>query len=202
MANNTKNIILSFFSNFSKLFNIGLRKKRFEIVSTSDSLYASNTSRSTFFAIIFTLFGSCHLVTGFIEYYTAKGQVEIDFFIAFGILFLIGLLCFRQFLWFVFGKQELTIQNGQLTLQKKGTFFVKPHYYLVENITNVRQGINEEHLTELEKIQLNISLNRKVLFIQIFGQVLFDYNGKKIKIFNDLKQEERIQLIQEINKRK
>ncbi|WP_231401912.1 hypothetical protein, partial [Panacibacter microcysteis] len=86
-----KESILNFQNKFSRLFNFGFRRKKFEYKISSDSFWAVNTSKSSFFTILFTLFGSAHLISGFIEYYTAEGNVGSDFYIAFGILFIVGL---------------------------------------------------------------------------------------------------------------
>lgn len=197
-----KESILNFQNKFSRLFNFGFRQKKFEYKISSDSFWAVNTSKSSFFTILFTLFGSAHLVSGLIEYYNEEGKVGLDFYFAFGILFIVGLICFRQFLWLVNGRQELLIQDNKLTLTKKGTFFTNPKTYDLDKISNIRQYIDEERLSTFEKTQMNISLTRKILFNHILGQILFDYFGKTIKVFNDLEESERKFVINEMTKLK
>ena len=199
---NTKDKILGFQYQFSRLFNFNLKTKKFDCISSKDKLWAMNTSKSTVIAIIFTLFGSAHLFSGFIEYYNENGEVQADFYIAFSILFVFGLLCFRQFLWLIKGRQEMTIENGILTLTKKGTFLTTAKSYSLDFVTNIREAFDENSLTQIEKIQLNITLNRKVLFRQIIGQVLFEYKGKTIRVFNDLDKKQRDNLIEEMIKHK
>lgn len=146
--------------------------------------------------------GSAHLVSGFIEYYNEEGKVQLDFYVAFGILFIVGLICFRHFIWLVNGRQELLIQDNKLTLTKKGTFFTSPKTYDLDKVSNIRQYIDGEKLSTFERTQMNISLTRKVLFNHILGQILFDYFGKTVKVFNDLEESERKFIINEMTKLK
>jgi len=194
--------ILNFQYQYSKLFNLGLNRKKFEINATTDKLFAMNTSKNTFIALLFTLFASGHLFSGLIVGLNSTEKLGTDFYLAFTILFIVGLIGFRQFLWLVNGRQELTIENGNLTLYKKGTFLTKPKIFDLEKVQNIRQAFDEDNQTLFDKIQNNISVNRKVIFGHIFGQILFDYNGNTIKVFSDLKKVERLKLIDEIYKRK
>jgi hypothetical protein len=151
---------------------------------------------------LFTLFASGHLFSGLIVGLNSTEKLGTDFYLAFTILFIVGLIGFRQFLWLVNGRQELTIENGTLTLYKKGTFLTKPKIFDLEKVQNIRQAFDEDNQTLFDKIQNNISVNRKVIFGHIFGQIIFDYNGNTIKIFSDLEKPERLKLIDEIKKRK
>ena len=197
-----KEIILNFQYQYSKLFNIGLHRKKFELNATADKLFAMNTSKNTFIALLFTLFASGHLFSGLIVGLNSTEKLGTDFYLAFSILFVVGLIGFRQFLWLVNGRQELTIENGNLILYKKGTFFTKPKIYALEKVQNIRPAFDEDNQTLFDKIQRNISVNRKVIFGHVFGQILFDYNGNTIKVFNDLDKTERLKLIDEVNRRK
>ena len=100
------------------------------------------------------------------------------------------------------GREEMTIENGYLTLTKKGTFLTSPKIYSLGLITNIRQAINEDNLSLVEKIKVNMSLNMNVLLWQTIGQIAFDYKGKTINVFNDMDNNERIELIAEMTKRK
>jgi hypothetical protein len=197
-----KEIILNFQYHYSKLFNIGLNRKKFEINASEDRLFAMNTSKNTFLALLFTLFASMHLFSGLIVGLGSTEELGMDFYFAFLFQFIIGLIGFRQFLWLVNGRQELTIENKTLTLHKKGTFLTKPKTFDLENVQNVRQAFDEDSQTLIDKIKKNLNVNRKVIFGHIYGQILFDYNGNTIKVFNDLDKVERLKLIDEINKRK
>ena len=194
-----KNTLLSIQYQYSRLFNIGLNRKKFEIISTNEKLFALNTSKNTFFSLFFTLMLSGYLFSVFSELYIDKKEVSVQFVLLFSILGLIGL---RQFLWLINGRQEMTIENGNLTLTKKGTFLTKPKVYDFNFVTNIRQSIDEDNLSMIDKIKLNIGLNRKVLLRHIIGEILFDYNGKTIKVFSDLDKSERTNLINEMSKRK
>ena len=197
-----REIILNFQYRYSKLFNLGFNRKKFEMNVTTDKLYALNTSKNTFIALFFTLFVSGHLISGFIVGSSSTEKLGADFYLVYSILFVVGIISFRQFLWLINGRQELTIENNTLTLYKKGTFLTKPKKYDLEKIQNIREGLDEENQTLIDKIKTNISLNKKVIFGQTFGQILFDYDGKSVKVFNDLEENERLKLIDEIAKRK
>ncbi|MFN6176632.1 MAG: hypothetical protein ACK46G_03760 [Flavobacteriales bacterium] len=197
-----KETILNFQYQYSKLFNLGLNRKKFEIIKTEDKLFAMNTSKNTFIALLFTFFASGHLFSGLIVGATSTDKLGADFYLIFFLLFVVGLIGFRQFLWLVNGRQEMTIENGTLTLIKKGTFLTKPNSYSFDKVENIRQAFDEDNLSLFDKIQKNISVNRKVIFGHIYGQVLFDYNQQTVKIFCDLDKNERLKLIDEMNKQK
>jgi hypothetical protein len=194
-----KNTLLNIQYQYSRLFNIGLNRKTFEIISTNEKLFALNTSKNTYFSLFFTLMLSGYLFLVFSELYIDTKEGSVQFVLFFSILGLIGL---RQFLWLINGRQEMTIENGNLTLTKKGTFLTKPKVYDFNFVTNIRQSIDEDNLSMIDKIKLNIGLNRKVLLRHIIGEILFDYNGKTIKVFNELDKNERTNLINEMSKRK
>ena len=194
--------MLSIFELYSRLFNLSFPRKKFTYVSSKDKLFALNTSANTFIALIFTLFSCGPFICGIIEAFVNKSEISIEFIIAFSIVFLIGLLGIRHFLWLINGRQELTIENGELTLIKKGTFLTKPKTYSFDSVTNIRSAINDDNLSIIDKIQQNISLNRKVFFRQTLGQILFDYKGRTIKAFSDMNSKERSELIIEIMKLK
>jgi hypothetical protein len=196
-----KNAILNLQFQFSQLFNIGFNRKKFDCISTPDKLYAINTSKNTFIALLFTLFSCGLLFTGLIEAFSDTNEITIDFVIIFFVIHLaIGILGLRQFLWLINGKQEMIIENEYLTITKKGTFFTKPKIYSLNLVTNVREAIDEDSLSLLDKIRNNVGLNRKIVFGHIVGQILFDYKGKTIKLFSDLDKSERRWLINEIEK--
>ena len=197
-----KDTIINLQYQYSKLFNIGLNRKQFVITSTEDKLFAMNTSKNTFLALLFTLLASGHLTSGIAVGLSSTEKLGSDFYVAFSLLFIIGLIGFRQFLWLTNGRQELTVEQGTLTLCKKGTFLTKLKTYELAKIEKIRQGFDEDDLTLFEKTIKNIEVNKKVIFSHIFGQVLFDYQGKTIKIFCDLDGAERLELINEITKRK
>ena len=197
-----KETLLNFQYQYSKLFNLGFNRKKFEIVETKDKLFAMNTSKNTFLAILFTLFASGHLVSGLIEGFRASEKLGADFYLIFLFLFIVGLIGFRQFLWLVNGWQEMIIENGTMTLTKKGTFLTKPKTYDFDRVENIQQVFDEDCLTLFDKIKQNVAVNKKVIFGHIYGQLLFEYNGKKVEFFCDMDKNERLKLIEEMNKRK
>jgi hypothetical protein len=114
----------------------------------------------------------------------------------------VGAIGLRQFLWLTNGRQELRIENEKLSLIKKGTFLTKKQTFELKYIENIRKEINAESLPLYEKILRNIKLNQKLLFSHIIGEIIFDYKGKKIKLFNQLTEEQKTKLINEISKLK
>lgn len=44
--------------------------------------------------------------------------------------FIIGLLSLRILLWFIFGKEKVSIENDQLILSKKGTFWIRKEKHI------------------------------------------------------------------------
>ena len=196
-----KNAILNLQYQYSRIFNFGLNRKKFECISTPDKLYAINTSKNTFIALLFTLLSCGLLFSGLIEVFSGKNEITIDFVIIFFVIHLAaGFLGLRQFLWLINGRQEMIIENGNLTLTKKGTFFTKPKIYPLNLVTNVREAIDEDSLSLLDKIRNNVGLSRKIIFGHIIGQILFDYKGNTIKVFSDLDKSERRRLINEMEK--
>ena len=199
---NIKNTILNIQYQYSRLFNLGFNRKKYSCISTSDKLWAENSSKNTYLALFSTLFSCGLLFTGLIEAFGNKVDINLEFILVFFVVHIfVGLLGLRQFLWLINGRQELTIENEVLTLTKKGTFLTKPKVYSLDLVKNLRVGIDEDSMTLFEKIQSNIGINRKVIFGHILGQILFDYNGQTIKIFNDLDKNERQELLTEITRR-
>lgn len=120
-----------------------------------------NTLKNTFIALSFTLFASGHLFSGLIIGTTSIDKLSANFYLVFSLLFIVGLIGFRQFLWLANGRQEMTIENGTLTLTKKGTFFTNPKTYSLDKIENIRPVVDEENLSLFDKIQQNIGVNKK-----------------------------------------
>ena len=198
---NIKNTTLNFQYQYSRIFTFGLNRKKFVCLPKSNSLFSSNNSKNTFITLGFALFSCGLFFSGIIEGFVNGNEITTEFilvfFVAHPIVAIIGL---RQFLWLINGRQELQIENEKMTLSKKGTFLTKKQTFELKNIQNVRKEIEENSLSLYDKILRNISLNRKLLFSHIIGEILFDYNGKKIKVFNDLNENEKTELISEIKK--
>ena len=197
---NIKDKALNFQYQYSQIFASGLNRKKFVCLPKNNSLFASNNSRNTFIALGFTLFSCGLFFSGFIEWFTNGTEITtvfiLVFFVAHPIVATIGL---RQFLWLINGRQELRIENGKMTLIKKGTFLTNTHTFELEHVENVRNEIHENSLSTYDKTLRNIALNRKLLFSHIMGEIIFDYKGKKIKLFNELTENQKVELITEIN---
>jgi hypothetical protein len=191
-----KESILRFQYQYSHFFVLGLNRKKFEMTSTADKFYAMNTSKNTFVALLLTLFSCALFFTGFIEAFINKAEINTEFIIVFWIIHpVFGAIGLRQFLWLINGRQELRIENGELTLMKRGTFFTRPKTFSLASITNVRQTVDEDSLSLFDKILNTYSLYRRILFGHIIGQVLFDYNGETINVFNDMNENDKAKLV-------
>ena len=97
-----------------KIFNFGLQRKIFEISTKKDNFKIINSSKNSFFILIF--FGSCSLglISSIEEIY--KGE-----YIFAGINIIIGIIGFRKLLWLLYGKEILTIEKTNLIIEKEGT---------------------------------------------------------------------------------
>jgi hypothetical protein len=145
--------------------------------------------------------------TGFIELNHLKSPVTTDFIIVFFIVHpALAVISLRQFLWLINGKQELIMENGNLTLKKRGTFFTTDKVYSFKSIKNLRKAVDEDQLSPVEKVVFTLSIFQKIFYRQVLGEVLFDYQYDTIRVFNDLTNDEKEKLIkailvwQEINK--
>ena len=200
---NIKNTLLNFQYQYSRIFTFGLNRKKFECLPKNNSLFALNNSRNTFIALGFTLFSCGLFFSGIMEGFVNGNEITIEFilvfFVAHPIVATIGL---RQFLWLINGRQELQIENGKMTLTKKGTFLTKQQTFEFNHVENIRKEIEEDSISLYDKILRNISLNRKLLFSHITGEIIFDYKGKEVKLFNELTENQKTELITEINRLK
>ncbi|MFY9309335.1 MAG: hypothetical protein WAQ28_09845 [Bacteroidia bacterium] len=184
------------------LLNFGVDRKQFECVSTKEKLFALNTSKNTFITLLFTLFSGGLLFTGFIQV-LINGTKPTNGLLLISILhFIVGVAGIRHFLWLINGKQELTIENGKLTISKRGTFLVGSQVYSFDKVVNIRQAVDENKQSLLEKRLEKIALNKTVLFRQTLGQILFEYNGSTIRVFSDMDSNEKKKLIAEMLKQK
>jgi hypothetical protein len=198
---NIKDKALNFQYHYSEIFTKGINRKKFEILSKSNSLFALNNSRNTFMSVVFTLFSCGLFFSGIIEGFINGNEITTEFIVVFFIIHpIIGIIGLRQFLWLVNGRQELRIENGKMSLIKKGTFLTKKETFELKHVENIRREIDTESLPKFEKILRNIRLGQKVFFSHIMGEILFDYKRKKIKLFNQLSEIQKTELINEINK--
>jgi hypothetical protein len=196
------NPILSLMYWYTKLFIIRINRKRFELISNDERLWAINNSRNTIYAILFCGFGCMFFFSWISELGNSKKDMTIGFIIvSFVVHPAIFVILLRQFLWLVNGKQELIVEGGNLTLRKKGTFFTSDKVYPLASIKNIRKAVDEEQLSSVEKVKFRISINNKVFLRQVFGEILFEYQYNTIRVFNDLNNQEKEELIAELLKR-
>ena len=164
-------------------------------------MWAINNSRNTIYAVLFFGFGSLFFFTGLIELNHLEKAINAEFIIVFFIAQpIIATISLRQFLWLVNGKQELVIENGDLILKKRGTFFTSDKVYDLKSIKNIRKASDEEQLSPVEKVKLRLSISNKVFLRQVFGEILFEYQYSTIRVFNDLNNREKEELITELLK--
>ena len=198
-----KDKALNFQYHYSRIFTIGLNRMKFEISPKNNSLFALNNSRNTFIAILFTLFSCGLFFSGIIEGFVNGNEITTEFIIVFFVIHpIVATIGLRQLLWLINGRQELRIENGKMSLIKKGTFLTKKRTFELKYVENIRKEIDEESLPQFEKILRNIKLSQKLFFSHIMGEILFDYKKRKIKVFNQLTKEQKTKLINEINKLK
>ncbi|MGX1927762.1 hypothetical protein [Flagellimonas sp. 2504JD4-2] len=199
----TKNTVLTIFYHYTRVFIFGLNRKKFVCEAKKDGLFALNNSRNSFISLVFTLFSCGLFFSGFIESYINGTEISPGFILIFFVVHpIVALIGLRQFLWLLRGRQELRIDNGKMTLTKRGTFLTKAKVFELAQVVNLRSAVDETSLSLFDKILLNGALYRKLLFSHIMGEILFDYKGKKVKLFNELTDAQKSELITEINKLK
>jgi hypothetical protein len=192
--------LLSVQYNYTRWMSSGFKRRRLEVTSGNGKLFALNNSGNTVVAIFFSFFLSGHMFSGLLVGFSSRESLSTEFYVVFSILFLIGLIGFRQFLWLVNGRQELTIEGGFLILKKRGTFFTRPGKFELDKVYHVRPAFDEETQTMYDKVQMNIRTLRNTLFGHNIGQILFNYEENECKLFCDLSREERLRLVGEMNK--
>ncbi|SNR53012.1 hypothetical protein SAMN04488009_2162 [Maribacter sedimenticola] len=195
-----KNIGLNLQYQYSRIFTFGLNRKKFVCSPKNNGLFALNSSRNTFIALGFTLFSCGLFFSGITEGFVNGNKITTEFIIVFFIIHpIVATIGLRQFLWLINGRQELRIENGEMTLTKKGTFLTKTQTFKLKDVQNIRNEIQESSISTYDKTLRNIALNRKLLFSHIIGEIIFDYKGKKVKLFNELTENQKVELITEIN---
>jgi hypothetical protein len=195
------NPILSFMYWYTKQFILKINRKRFELTSSDERLWAMNNSRNTIPAILFFGLGSMFFFSGILELHESNPKITTDFIMVFFVVHpIFALVSLRQFLWLINGKQELTVENGNLTLRKRGTFFTSNKLYPIKSIKNIRKAVQEDQFSDIEKVKFRISIGKKVFYRQVFGEVLFEYQYNTIRVFNDLEDQEKEELIAELLK--
>ena len=163
---NIKDKSINFQYQYSRIFTFGLNRKKFECLPKSNDLFASNNSRNTFIALGFTLFSCGLFFSGIIEGFINGNEITTEFILVFFVVHpIVATIGLRQFLWLINGRQELRIENGKMTLSKKGTFLTKIQSFELKHVENIRNEIQENSLSTFDKTLRNIALNRKLLFL-------------------------------------
>ena len=151
----------------------------------------SNTNLTS--VILFGLF-SLLMINSVISYLD-KGNGIANF-----IMLIIGIWCFRKFLWELRGYDIIEIDNNYLYTKKKGSFLMFNNKYNLTNIKNVKHKI--ESYRDFSTIGFNIeemfSLYHNMIGIKS-GDILFKYGYKTISVFNGLNMVEKIKIVDEIN---
>ncbi len=185
----------------SKLFIAGLTRKRFELKSDNQILWAVNNSQNSFLALVMASGLSLQVLPYLVM--AIRNGFPFD-------PTLIGMLCLelcisavglRHLLWLINGRQEMIIENGKMFLQKHGTFFTRPQVFLVKDISNVGPVNVKASEALMDQIFYNIRLSRRIVFRQITGEIAFHYQGRDVEAFCNLNDEERETLIMEIKNR-
>jgi hypothetical protein len=202
------NTVLNLFLGFQRVIigisNIGYNRKKFNYSTKKGIFTAENSSRNTFFFILFFGLLSLFIFSGF---FMLVGTEEISIglvIVGFIIHPFFGIIGFRKLLWLTNGMEILTINDTHLTVEKTGTFWVKTKKYSLPKIKNIKTKYEtNEFLSNKENIAKNILLIKETqrIFTRFtIGEIQFEYNGKKIQLFNELNNNERNIITKELKK--
>ena len=152
---------------------------------------ASNTNLTS--VILFGLF-SLLMINSIISYLD-KGNGIANF-----IMLIIGIWCFRKFLWELRGYDIIEIDNNYLYIKKKGSFLMFNNKYDLSKIKNVKYKI--ESYKDFSNIGFNIgemfSLYLNMIGMES-GDILFKYDYQTVSVFHGLNIVEKIKIVDEIN---
>lgn len=152
---------------------------------------ASNTNLTS--VILFGLF-SLLMINSIISYLD-KGNGITNF-----IMLIIGIWCFRKFLWELRGYDIIEIDNNYLYTKKKGSFLMFNNKYDLSKIKNVKYKI--ESYRDFSTIGFNIgemfSLYLNMIGMES-GDILFKYGYQTVSVFYGLNIVEKIKIVDEIN---
>jgi len=101
-----------------------------------------------------------------------------------------GGMIVHAFIWQALGKEIITVDYGELTIDRKGYLFFKPQQYHLPELQNLRVADTND--------TIHIPRNSWKAFYPI-GKIMFDYRGKTIRfgnIPNDAAALEIVQLLQ------
>ena len=187
------------------VLNFRIGKSKFNFHSENGMFYAENSSRNSFFSLLFFGMLSLFIFSGIFMLNDIK-EISIEL-ILIGFLLhpIVGIIGLRKFLWLIRGKEILTIDSEYLKISKTGTFWIKDKIYRKKEIKNIRDKFNDEIYSKdrpkwyNEKMN-SIKENQRLMLYFTIGEILFDYKFSKIKVFNCLNENERKTLIDEMKK--
>ena len=152
---------------------------------------ASNTNLTS--VMLFGLFSL--LIINSVFSYLDEGNGIANF-----IMLIIGIWCFRKFLWELRGYDIIEIGNNYLNIKKKGSFLMFNNKYEISKIKNVKYKI--ESYKDFSTIGFNIgemfSLYLNMIGMES-GDILFKYDYQTISVFHGLSIVEKIKIVDEIS---
>ena len=200
-------LIILFQKIILKIAGFRIKRKVFDFFENDEDFTAINSSRNTLFCILFfgvmaisSLYKLSQLITMLIQGKEIYGKEMVIYFIFIVIFGLIGL---RKLLWLLFGFEILTIKNGKMTIEKTGAFWTKKREFKLKGIKNVRSKYANDYLLlfsskKYVKHYIDMLELQKICLLFTVGEIEFDYQRKRYRLFNDLDIEERTFLIEKI----
>lgn len=187
------------------ILNFRIGKPNFKFYTENGIFYAENSSRKTFFSILFFGMLSFFILSGFVLIKDAK-EISLELIIVgFVIHPIIGLVALRKLLWILRGRELITIDDKNLRITKSGSFWIKDKIFEKKEIKNIRDKFDDEIYSKnkpewYNKRMNSIKENKRTILNFTIGEILFDYKISKIKVFNCLNKNERLVLIDQLKK--
>lgn len=185
-----------------KIMGFGIDRKVFRYEKKNSAFIAENTSRNSLFSLLFYGMLSICIFAGLLMVFSGEKMTAESIVMGFVVAPLLGILGLRKFLWMINGKEILRIGDGMLSIEKNGTFWTKKRVYKLSKIRKLKSKFETDTFLSMpKKFAENYLLikeqNRVFLFFTV-GEFQFNYLGSTIRVFSDLNDLERLEIIEEI----
>lgn len=189
-----------------EVWMLNLRKKKFTYHSVNNIFKAVNSSKNGLIVLWFC--GGFSIVWPIVTIqilFDPAARAEIKMILpAIIVMGTISFFAFRQFLWLVKGEEHLEIDKENLTITKTGSFWTKPKVYSLALISDVRSKQEDWdrkglHPLVSQNIQLTTELRNMFVSFSI-GEIRFRHKNEQVKLFNNLTDDERNLVMEEIKK--
>lgn len=185
-----------------KIMGLGINRKVFNFQQSEGGFTAINSSRNTFFYLLFFGLLSVLILSGFLMLLQGEKMSMDLIIVGFIIQPIFGILGLRKFLWLLRGKEKLKIKKGKLTIEKTGTFWTRKKEFQLDDIKNVRSKYEtESFLSQPKKFAenyLEIKELQRILLSFTIGEIEFEHKGNVVRLFNDLTDDEIKTVIENI----